>query len=219
MPTDWICPGTSQYIDIHGELYEYEKVLSFFETVENEFDVLKYCSGANAAGRWIFQIYSKEFIQELADVINDALATLGDSQPVLEVMGGDGRLSEFLKAEVSSEIICTDSRQGEYDIAYPKWVLQMSALESVERFHPSVVIMSWEPFFSAAGGDIVDSGVPTVWIGDRNHCAVHSEMFSKPHIRMTSEFALGRKDSFSRREFKTDIYLFNWPSITNGWGV
>jgi len=214
-----MCTATSQYIDIHGELYEYEKVLSFFETVEDEFDVLKYCSGANAAGRWIFQVYSTEFIRELADVINEALATLGDSRPVLEVMGGDGRLSELLKAHVSSEIICTDSRQGEYDIAYPKWVLQMSALESVEGFDPSVVVMSWEPFFSTVGGDIVDSGVPTLWIGDRDHCAVHSEMFNRPHIKMNSEFALGRKDSFSRREFKTDIYLFNWPDMTDGRGA
>jgi hypothetical protein len=205
---------TSQYIDIHGELYDYEKVLSFFETIEDEFDVLKYCSGANAAGRWIFQVYSREFIQELADVINEALATLAHSKPILEVMGGDGRLSEFLKTRVSSEIICTDSRQGEYGIAYPKWVHQMSALESLERFDPSVVVMSWEPFFSTVGCDIVDSSVPTMWIGDREHCAVHSEIFKKPHIKMDSEFALGRKDAFSRREFKTDVYLFNWPDST-----
>jgi len=51
---------TSQYIDIHGELYPYDKVLSFFETVESEFDVLRYCSGANAAARWIFQVYNRE---------------------------------------------------------------------------------------------------------------------------------------------------------------
>jgi len=210
---------TSQYIDIHGELYPYDKVLSFFETVESEFDVLRYCSGANAAARWIFQVYNREFIQELADLINEALAILGDSKPVLEVMGGDGRLSEFLKAQVGSEIICTDSRQGGYDIAYPKWVLQLSALESVERFHPSLVIISWEPFFSTAGQNIVDMGVPTVWIGDREHCAVHSEMFSSPHIRMNSEFALGRKDSFISGEFKTDIYLFNWPGMIDGQGV
>ncbi|UCH04839.1 MAG: hypothetical protein JSW05_01390 [Candidatus Thorarchaeota archaeon] len=216
MPTDWMCTSTSQYIDIHGELHDYEKVLSFFETIEDEFDVLKYCSGANAAGRWIFQVYSREFIRELADIVNEALRTLGNSKPVLEVMGGDGRLSEFLKTQVSSEIICTDSRQGEYDIAYPKWVLKMNALESVEEFGPSVVIMSWEPFFSTVGGEIVDSCVPTVWIGDRNHCAVHSEMFDKPHIKMNSEFALGRKDSFGSREFNTDIYLFNWPSAIDG---
>ncbi|MFX0044949.1 MAG: hypothetical protein ACFE8Z_03810 [Candidatus Hermodarchaeota archaeon] len=216
MPTDWIHTDTSQYIDIHGELYEYEKVLSFFETVEEEFDVMKYCSGANATGRWIFQIYSREFIQQLADAINEALTTLGNSKPLLEIMGGDGKLSEFLEAKVSSEIICTDSRQGGYDIAYPKWVLQMSALDSLEQFDPSVVIMSWEPFYSTVGGEIAESGLPIVWIGDRNHCAVHSEMFNKPHIKMNSEFALGRKDSFSRREFNTDIYLFNWPSSMDG---
>ncbi|MFX1264185.1 MAG: hypothetical protein ACFFH0_02310 [Promethearchaeota archaeon] len=190
--------------------------MSFFETVEEEFDVMKYCSGANATGRWIFQIYSREFIQQLADAINEALTTLGNSKPLLEIMGGDGKLSEFLEAKVSSEIICTDSRQGGYDIAYPKWVLQMSALDSLEQFDPSVVIMSWEPFYSTVGGEIAESGLPIVWIGDRNHCAVHSEMFNKPHIKMNSEFALGRKDSFSRREFNTDIYLFNWPSSMDG---
>lgn len=211
--------ATSQYIDIHRELCAYETVLSFFETLETEFDVLRYCSGENAAGRWIFQIYSNEFIQEIATIINGALAILCDSKPILEVMGGDGKLSEFLNAKLSSEIICTDSRQGEYDIVYPKWVLQMSALEAVEHFSPSVVVMSWEPFFSDAGGDIIDTGVPTVWIGDRNHCAVYSEMFNKPHIKMNSEFALGRKDSFSLREFRTDIYLFNWPTETDGQGV
>jgi hypothetical protein len=213
MEEDWMRTSDSDYFDIHEELYPYENVLSFFKVIEADFDVLKYCSGANAAARWIFQIYSREFIQQLAHTLNKAAATFDISSPILEVMGGDGKLSEFLKAQVSYEIICTDSRQGEYDIAYPKWVMRMSALDSVERFDPSVVIMSWEPFFSTVGNDIVDTGVPTVWIGDKDHCAVYSEVFSQPHIKMNSEYALGRKDSFKRRRFGTDIYLFNWPVL------
>ncbi|MFW9799338.1 MAG: hypothetical protein ACFFD9_02800 [Candidatus Thorarchaeota archaeon] len=210
MGANWARASSGDYIDIHAELHPYSRVLSFFERLEQEFDVLKYCGGANAGGRRIFQIFSIEFIQQVAAHINRALVSSSDIRPVLEVMSGDGRLTEFLKPNVNRRMVATDARLGEYEIEYPKWVEKFDALDSVQRLNPSVVLLSWEPFFSTVGAEIVDTGTPTVWIGDRRNCAVHSDIFDRNFIKTENPYALGRKDSFATRQFETDVYLFNW---------
>ncbi len=210
MGADWARVHSGEYIDIHAELHPYQRVLSFFERIEQEFDVLKYCSGANAGGRWIFQIFSIEFVQQAATHINRAQAISSDMRPVLEVMSGDGKLTEFLKPYLNLSIVATDARLGEYEIEYPKWVEKADAMDSVRRLNPSVVLLCWEPFFSTVGAEIVDTGTPTIWIGDRRNCAVHSDMFERDFIKTENPYALGRKDSFAARQFETDVYLFNW---------
>ncbi|MFQ5831097.1 MAG: hypothetical protein ACE5H4_00135 [Candidatus Thorarchaeota archaeon] len=206
----WARARSGEYIDIHADLHPYERVLSFFERLEQEFDVLKYCSGANAGGRWIFQIFSIEFVQQVVVHINRAPVNSSDMRPVLEVMSGDGKLTEFLRPHLDRRIVATDARLGEYEIEYPKWVEKADAMESVRRFDPSVVLICWEPFFSSVGAEIVDTGTPTVWIGDRRNCAVHSDMFERDFIKTENLYALGRKDFFAPRQFQTDVYLFNW---------
>ncbi|MFW9966821.1 MAG: hypothetical protein ACFFEA_06665 [Candidatus Thorarchaeota archaeon] len=210
MSDSWTRASSSEYIDIHSELLPYQRVLDFFEKVESEFDVLKYCSGANDGGRWIFQIYSIEFVNELADLLNSYLKSRSPNGTILEVMSGDGRLSEFLKDFTKTNIISTDARIGNYGIAYPKWVENLDAIEALRAYKPNVVILAWEPFYSSVGLDIVETGTPTIWIGDRRHSAVNSSLFDKNYIRKNSRYALGRHDSFAARQFETDVYLFNW---------
>ena len=207
MSGSWTQASSSEYIDIHGKLLPYRCVLDFFERVESEFDVLKYCSGANEGGRWIFQIYSVEFVNELADLINGSQI----DGIILEVMSGDGKLSEFLRSQIKNNIISTDARIGNYGIAYPKWVEKIDAIEALEKYNPNVVILVWEPYYSSVGLDIVETGTSMVWIGDRRHSAVNSGLFEKNYIRKHSNYALGRHDSFAARQFETDVYLFNWP--------
>lgn len=210
MGNSWTQSPSSEYIDVHEKLLPYQRVLEFFEKVEAEYDVLQYCNGANERGRWIFQIYSNEFVNELADVLNNLQSVCNPHGTILEVMSGDGKLTEFLKPLVESKVIATDARKGSYGIAYPKWVENLDAIEAVSTYRPDVVVMAWEPFYSSVGLEIAETGSPLIWIGDRRHSAIYSGLFEKNHIRVNSKYALGRHDSFSARNFETDVYLFNW---------
>ena len=67
--TDWMYMNNGEFIDIHKELLPFEQVLEFFKQVEKEGKIKEYCDGANAGGRWIFQIYSNEFIELLSTII------------------------------------------------------------------------------------------------------------------------------------------------------
>ncbi|MFW9958468.1 MAG: hypothetical protein ACFFCT_10380 [Candidatus Odinarchaeota archaeon] len=195
-------------MDIHKELLPFSEVLAFLEEVEADSNIKKYFNGSNESGRWIFQIYNREFIEELASVINRFLECQHGHDAILEVMCGDGRLTEFLQPFVHREIIATDARDGRYAIPYPKWVRSSDALESIERHKPSFIVLSWEPYLSMVSIDIVQKEIPTAWIGNPEMCG-HPDLFQIPHIPLKSPYALSRHDSFRERRFKTDIFLFN----------
>ncbi len=197
-----------EYIDIHYELLPFSDVLRFFQKLEKKGDVKSYCDGANRAGRWIFQIFNREFIDELAQIINRAVGSRKVKGPVLEVMSGDGRLTEFLKLLVKKRCIATDSKDGRYNIAYPKWVEKLDAIEAIGKYSPSFIIMCWEPYLSMSGIEIVKLGKPIAWIGNPEMCG-HTDIFEYPHIPLQSRYALSRHDYFLEREFKTDIFFFN----------
>ena len=198
-----------EYIDVHETLLSYDEVFSFLERLEGNEDVKSYCNGSNRSGRWVFQIYNIEFIEELADVIYQSLESCEHTGPVLEVMSGDGRLTEFLQPLVHRQFVTTDAKDGRYRIAYPKWVESFDALESAAKYNPSIIILSWEPYLSMTGIEIVNLDVPTIWIGNPEMCG-HPDLFDIPHLVLNSEFALSRHDSFLDRDFKSDVFLFNF---------
>ncbi len=197
-----------EYIDIHRKLLPYSVVHLFFRGLEQKGDVKSYCNGANAAGRWIFQIFNKEFVEELAQIISKAVGKRKKNPPVLEVMSGDGRLTEFLRPLIKRRCIATDSKDGRYNIGYPKWVETLDAIEAIDKYAPPLVIMCWEPNLSMTGIDIVKSGTPLAWIGNPEMCG-HTDIFNHPHIPLQSRYALSRHDFFAEQEFKTDIFFFN----------
>jgi hypothetical protein len=199
---------TNESMDIHEQLLDYTEVLQFFEELERVSRVKAYCNGSNRGGRWIFQIYSQQFIDELATIINTVLASVPAEGPALEVMAGDGKLTEFLQSRIKTQIVATDARDGRYNIAYPKWIDTLDALKSIERYSPSFIIISWEPYLSMAGIEIVRAGIPTAWIGNPEMCG-HPDLFKVPHVPVRSRYALSRHDSFKLQKFKTDIFLFN----------
>ncbi|NOR39401.1 MAG: hypothetical protein GQ580_07430, partial [Candidatus Thorarchaeota archaeon] len=168
----------------------------------------EYCSGSNAGGRWLFQIFNEEFVHELAHVINTALKETGNESPIVEVMSGDGRLSNFLTHSIERKIVVTDAKSDRYNIAYPKHIEKIDALKAIDRYNPSLVIVSWEPQWSMIAIDIVESGVPVVWIGNPGKCG-HPDIFDIPHLRRRTRYALSRHDRFAAKEFRTDIFLFN----------
>ena len=197
-----------EYMDIHNRLLPYAVVHLFFRGLEQKGDVKSYCNGANASGRWIFQIFNKEFVEELTQVLNRALGRRKKNPPVLEVMSGDGRLTEFIRPLIKRRCIATDSKDGRYNIGYPKWVETLDALEAVNKYKPSFIIMCWEPYLSMTGIEIVQLGIPTAWIGNPEMCG-HTDIFDQPHIPMQNKYALSRHDYFSARDFKTDVFFFN----------
>jgi hypothetical protein len=206
-----------EYKDIHEILVPYDDALLFFEELERNNDVKAYCNGSNISGRWIFQIYNLEFIHQLAEIINSTLIATHNQKPVAEVMAGDGRLTEFLQPLINHHIIATDAKDGRYNIAYPKWVETCDALETVEKYSPSLIILSWEPYLSMTGAELIRTRVPMIWIGNPKMCG-HPDIFQQHHLSLNCKFALSRHDSFLKREFKTDIFLFNieedWLSQT-----
>lgn len=220
MDSSWMKDARDEFIDIHEDLHTYAETLSFFRALEAEANVGEYCNGSNAGGRWVFQILNKEFIAELAETIGQVLASTSDKGPVLEVMAGDGRLTEFLKPLVNREIVSTDSKDGRYNIAYPKWIAKMDALDSIKHYHPSFVVLSWEPFLSMAGVMAIRTRVPIAWIGNPERCG-HTNLFKKKHLKKQSRYALCRHDSFAEDRFVSDLFLFNckekWFSSVMPW--
>lgn len=198
-----------EYIDVHEILLSYDEVFSFLERLEENKDVKSYCNGSNRSGRWVFQIYNTEFIEELASVINLALASTEHTGPVLEVMSGDGRLTEFLQPLIQRHFVTTDAKDGRYSIAYPKWVESLDAMDAVEMYNPSFIVLSWEPYLSMTGFEIAQLDIPTIWIGNPEMCG-HPDIFDNPHLALNSKVALSRHDSFLNRDFKSDVFLFNF---------
>lgn len=199
----------SEYRDLHKDLLPYSDVLSHLKMIEKNDDMHSYCQGANESGRWFFQFLNKEFVRDLAILINRAVSGINESGPVLEVMSGDGRLTEFLRPILSRQIVATDAQDGRHNIAYPKWVVKMDAAEAVERFLPGFIVVSWEPLYSTTIVELVRLGLPIAWIGDPGSCATHSGILDMSHTRMNSQYALGRHDKFGASEFRTDVYIFN----------
>ncbi len=207
----WMTTSDGTFIDIHSKLQSFDDVFRFFLRVEREFDRKSYCNGANAGGRWIYQIYSEEFITKLADLLQDVLLRTNSQRPVLEVMAGDGLLSHYLQPRLPRPIIPTDSKTSRDGIGFPKSVERIDAVEAIAKYKPSIVLMSWEPFYSDTSFYIIKTGIPIIWIGDPNSCAVGSKIHQTAHDRYVFPYLLGRNDDFINEEFRTEVRVFNGP--------
>lgn len=199
-------------LDVHAQLLAYDDVLEHFLALEAEGRVKVYCNGHNDGGRWIFQILSTEFVSNLAGVIEEVTNGEAREGPVLEVMAGDGRLSEFLTKHLKREVVATDAKDGRYDIAYPKWVERLDAMESIRKYNPSFVLVSWEPYLSTVSLELVETGLPVAWIGNPEMCG-HPDLMERNSIRLETPYALSRHDSFSDRVSRSAVYLFNVKSL------
>ncbi len=206
--TDWMYMSNGELIDIHKELLPFEQVLEFFKHVEKEGKIKEYCDGANAGGRWIFQIYSREFIELLSNVIEKVLKESNHPGPVIEVMSGDGKLSEFLKPLVNRSIITTDAKTGRDNIEHPKWVEEVDAVEAYLKYDPSLIIMAWEPFYSSTSVELVEKGSPILWIGNPDSCAVRSGISEISSVQIDSEYLLCRHDNFADRKHLSRFRAF-----------
>ncbi len=206
---DWMTNGHGVFIDIHDTLRPYEDVTRFFRKVERDFDRRAYCNGSNTRGRWIYQIYSIEFIRNLSNLIERVYVASHSSGPILEVMAGDGLLGRFVEQFSNHRIISTDAKTSRDNIGFPKSVIRLDALSAVTEYDPSVVVMCWEPFYSDVSLEIVAGRKPVIWIGDPLSCAVSSDIHRMDHIAHHSPYLLGRHDNFTNRTFRTVVKIFN----------
>lgn len=207
MPEDWMV-SRGEFVDPHGSLRPFSEILRLLTAVEQERGLKEYFEGYNAGGRCIFQVFSTEFVQELADAINSSLKQTQQRGPVLEVMSGDGVLTDFLKPLVGRDIIATDAKSPRYKISYTKSVERIEALEATQKYRPAFVFMSWEPYLSMDAVEIAKTATPMAWIGERPMCG-HPDLFEIEHVRLHSRYAIGRHDSPLNGRFSTDVYLFN----------
>lgn len=209
MNTEWMYTNDGEFIDIHKDLLPFDQVLGFFKHVEKEGKTKEYCDGANAGGRWIFQIYSREFIDLLSIMIEKILVGSQHPGPVLEVMSGDGKLSEFLKPLIDRAIITTDAKTGRDNIEHPKWVEKIEAIDAFSKYDPSVIFMVWEPFYSSTSVDLIEKGgTPILWIGNPDSCGVGSGISKLPSVQIDSEYLLCRHDNFSDRKHLSRFWGF-----------
>ncbi len=212
MASDWMIQD-GMFIDVHSELRSFDDVRALLEVVEATFSLKKYFNGNNLGGRWIFQVFSREFVLDVADVANRIIAESGRTGPILEVMSGDGMLATFLRPFVDRELIATDAKSPRFRIAYPKEVETLSCLDAVDKHDPALVIACWEPFLSTDCIDIVNQQIPMIWIGEPLSCG-HPDLFSGEygtgeHITLGSPYAIGRHDSLLQDDRRTDVFLFN----------
>jgi hypothetical protein len=205
---DWMIDKNGEFIDLHATLHSYADVIKLLKHIEIEYSIKEYSNGNNAGARWLFQIYSREFIQELASIIEKMLLKIDSSSLILEVMAGDGRLAEFLRPLIAREYIATDAKSKRYNIAYPKWVHKIDAVDAIEKFSPSIVVMSWEPYLSTKSLEIVDDGIPLIWIGNPDRCG-HIDLFDRKYVKLNSTYCVSRHDKIGEERFTTDMFTFN----------
>ncbi|MHA1247343.1 MAG: hypothetical protein ACTSPE_08470 [Candidatus Thorarchaeota archaeon] len=162
------------FIDIHQTLRPYSEVRALLEVIERTWKLKSYFNGSNLGGRWIFQVFSQEFVAEIANIVNIILREGSSEGPVVEVMSGDGVLTDFLKPRVERPIIATDAKSPRYRIAFPKEVETIDAMEAVRKYNPAVVLACWEPHLSMTAIDIVRWGSPLTIPVSRWTASTHS---------------------------------------------
>lgn len=209
------------FLDIHENLMKYADIFEFFRKVEKEYSSGwgMYCSGHNKNNRPIFQVFSEEFINDIAGIVNRKLLETGGSL-VLEVMAGDGKLSEFLKPKINGTLITTDNMVWG-SIIYPDFIEDLNARGAIKKYNPDIIIMCWEPYMSGLGVELAKGGHTLLWIGEGSGgCCGNFEygededIGSLGGVYYGSKFALARTDYVLSGEIDhgrhTDIILFNF---------
>jgi len=200
-------------IDIHEKLMSYSELYDWFCTAEreNDYGVFSYFNGIND-NRTIFQLYHDSFIDKIAEQIKDIKPTT-----TIEIMAGDGKLSEFLNERHNLNIIPTDNKSWEA-IKYPESVIELDALDAINKYEPDLIIVCWEPYESTLCADIVKMNIPMIWIGEgQGGCCGDERLFKRDNVyALDYKCCLCRTDSVKYNSYHSNIYLFNWPKLPSG---
>ena len=176
-----------------------------------------YCSGHNKNNRPIFQVFSEEFINDIAGIVNRKLLET-EGKSVLEIMAGDGKLSEFLKPKINGTLIATDNMVWT-SIIYPDFIEKLGAKEAIKKYNPDIIIMCWEPYMSNLGVNLVKEGHTLLWIGEGSGgCCGNFEYDEGEDIGALGGIYFGSNFTLARTDYvddyglgrHTDIILFNF---------
>lgn len=163
----------------------------------------------------IFQFYSTEFIDHVAQSIN----SLGPKR-IVEVGAGDGYLSYFL-GEHGVDIVPTDDYSRDF-IKRPGWVEKIGHIDALKKYDPDLVFINWEEFQATYSLDVL--AYPSVkhllWIGEGSDgCTGSEELWEFDYENTENPYCLSRSDEYwlFRDEVRKHTYvmLFNPKSAEN----
>ncbi len=140
------------YLPSHAVLSKHLENFKGFEGIEhplwNKWNDLA-CNDENP----IFEIWTEEYINALADYLAERVQELGGTEEnpvvILEVGAGNGRLTHFLKEKIHQtasqkvKVIASDSGLREIAQNFP--VENLSHTDALAVHRPRIVIFSWMP--------------------------------------------------------------------------
>lgn len=119
----------------------------------------KFAMGKLGGEERVFEFFTQEYIDRLADNIIDSAHKFGASREnplkVVELGAGNGKLSHFLQKMVEEKepglitVIATDESDGEWQHGIDRVSLAVEPLnyiQALKKYHPDIVIVSWMPY-------------------------------------------------------------------------
>ena len=161
----------------------------------------------------IFQLYPKEFIEELAKSIKDFHPTR-----IIEVGAGNGYLSKALQKQ-GIDIIPTDNKSWAH-LTYPSEVEKLDFKEALAKYNPDMVVICWEAYGADYTREILKhpSVKWVIWIGENfGGCCGIEDLDELPHriLENPSKYAVCRTDMVFERDNKlqfipySKVYIFD----------
>jgi len=187
-----------------------ELVMLVKETMEPFSSTFPFCQGAS-----LYELYTKEYIMRLTRY----LKTKWVGKRILEVCAGDGRLTRFLQQEGVSMLTATDTKDGKDcdldPIVIGEDVLEFEAIAAVDNFNPALVIIAWPPYGSTVPEQILEKGIPIIFIGEGDGgCCGSDELWEWPNEQLEcSAYSLCRTDYFGGELTRDGIMHHSLTSI------
>ncbi len=140
-----------------------EEIVEAFGAHANE--LLSFCHK-----QYIFEFFTMEYVQALAEHINTRKATKAKGEMVvLEIGAGNGKLAHYLNEFTGNDInvVATDSGEWSLDSGIFQ-VEKLTHKEAIEKYSPDMVICSWMPRDLDLTPDFKSE---YILIGSTEHCA------------------------------------------------
>lgn len=179
----------------YKQLLDKGKLLSYKELREDIINPMSINLFLASVDNGIFQFYSKEFIETLANDIKKL-----KPKTVVEVGAGDGNLSRALRRHGVNSIP-TDNYSWNFtnkrrNINYPEGVERLDFKKALKKYNPDLVIICWEELGAEYTKEILK--YPSVkwvlWIGEFGGCCGHPDLSELTHDYLNNPYCIARTD-------------------------
>jgi len=182
------------------------QLLSYAEIYENLIKPMSVSLFLSCNELGIFQIFSREFIDELSKEIKKLKA-----KTIIEVGAGDGNLSRALQRKgVDSKPTDNYNWKKRGNINYPKDVEKIDFKKALKKYNPELVIICWEELGMPFTEEILKhpSVKWVIWIGEGlgGCCGNDSSLEKLNHTYIENKYCLARTDM--GQILHTCVYLF-----------